>query len=208
MSTPRDGRPWRPIGERGRAWRPGGTPVSAAAPVPLRLLREPLLARAPAGGAGGEPWRWGGAATRGARPGLEHLACATETGRCDSRLGERRGPRWPGEPLSASAWPPAPPPPRADLTLSGPGPRPALLPAPPRAACSQPCLPSPGQGCTRSWAAEAGAKARGCFFTRSLKYFGKPQSEAARKWPLACSRQAVAGERGLGLERKSFLSNF
>lgn len=61
-STPRDGRPRRPIGARGRARRPGGTPVSAAAPVPLRLLREPLLARVPAGGAEGEPWRWGGAA--------------------------------------------------------------------------------------------------------------------------------------------------
>lgn len=109
-------------------------------------------------------------------------------------------PGWPGAPLSASAWPPAPPPsPRADLVLRGPGPRPAQLPAPPWAACAQPGSPSPGQDCTRSWAAEAGAKARGCFFTRSLKYFGKPQSGAARKWPLACSRQASGEERGLRL---------
>lgn len=44
-----------------------------------------------------------------------------------------------------------------------------------------------------SWAAGAGAEARGSSFTRSLKYLGKPQSGAAWKWPLACF-----GGRGTG----------
>lgn len=200
-STPRDGRPRRPIGARGRARRPRGTPVSGAAPVPLRLLREPLPARAPARGAGGEPWRWGGAATRGAR---------AWTG-APGRRGGDWALRQPARTLAGPARPfsrrPSPQRPRLPVPSAGQDPgRPCSPLRPTRAVCAQPCLPSPGQCYTRSWAAEAGAKARGCFFTRSLKYFGKPQSGAARKWPLACSRQAVGGETGLELEGKSDFS--
>lgn len=50
-----------------------------------------------------------------------------------------------------------------------------------------------------NWAARAGAEARGFFFTRSLKYFGKPQSGAARKWPLACFGESGGGDGGLEL---------
>lgn len=180
--------------QRGRA--------SPAAPPPRAAARS-----CPGRGSGGRALALGwGSDSRGS--GLDWSTRPARRGLGAATAGLERGadPDWPGAPLFASAWPPAPPPPRGDLTLRGPGPRPALLPAPPRAACSQPCLPSLGKGCTRSWAAEAGANARGCFFTRSLKYFGKPQSGAARKWPSACSRQAVGGERGLRLEGKSDFS--
>lgn len=71
------------------------------------------------------------------------------------------------------------------------GPLPRLPPVPPLAA-PPPVLPlaqsgfgAPGPGLhAENWAARAGAEARGCSFTRSLKYFGKPQSGVGAKMAL------------------------
>jgi hypothetical protein len=128
-STPRDGRLPRPIGARGRARRPGGTPVSAAAAVPLRRLREPLPAPKLAGGAGGEPGRWDGAGALwapapawGPRPALQQRGPPGQ-GRCGSVRGRGRGPQ--AE---------RPSPPARPFPLSA---------SPPPAACARPALISP-----------------------------------------------------------------
>lgn len=154
-------------------------------------------------------------------------------GRCGSVREE--GARTPKR-SAAGSLPPRPSPLSAPHLLPPPGPRrpspylplplayppPGLRPRPPPQtpgrppAAPPPVLPlaqsafrAPGPGLhAESWAARAGAEARGCSFTTSLKYFGKPQSGAARKRSLACFGEPEGEDWGLVLRKGRVLLNF
>lgn len=94
-------------------------------------------------------------------------------------------------PSPAPGFPWAPTPATSRLQSAPPPPPRQPRPRPP----SRPVwFPSARPGLhAASWAAGAGAGARGFSFTRSLKYFGKPQSGAAGEWPLACFGELGGG---------------
>ncbi|KAL4666806.1 hypothetical protein H8959_005495 [Pygathrix nigripes] len=194
------------------------------------LGREPLFSVAGAGDdvnrAGGtlvsSPQRGGGSDRRSPRRGPLGVG-----GRCgsvrwegaqtpkQSPLSPSRHVRLPYLPLTSPPPRPAPaqplsrPPFSVVLPLgSDPGPLPRLQPGPqpappPGLTLAQSSFRAPGPGLhAESGTARAGAEARGCSFTRSLKYFGKPQSGAARKWPLACFGELGGGGWGQGTSTK------
>lgn len=114
----------------------------------------------------------------------------------------------PAQPLS----PPPPRPPSPPGLRPRPPPQtPVSSPAapPPALPLAQSAFQAPGPGLhAASWAARAGAEARDCSFTTSLKYFGKPQSGAARKRSLACFGEPGGGDGGLVLREGRVLPNF
>lgn len=134
----------------------------------------------------------------GLGPGPEHPASATGTGRCGTSHGGRRGPRLARRaPFRVGLVPCAPALPVLILPSVGQDPgRPSSPPHPGLPASS----PAPRARARSARGAGrpklAGAKARGCFFTRSLKYFGKPQSGAARKMALGVLRANLEREKG------------
>lgn len=161
-------------------------------PAPARRGPDPRSPRlGPLGGEGGRCGRVGG---EGARTPERSAA-----GSLPPRPSPLSAPHLP-PPQLALAQPLSPPPPRRSPTHPPP-PAPTPTPSPdsypPPSAAPPPVLSlaqsgfgAPGPGLhAANWAARAGAEARGCSFTRSLKYFGKPQSGVARKWPLACFRE-------------------
>lgn len=161
---------------------------------------------------GGDHWRVGGAAAASEGRGRGPLSGAPPA--------PSRHVPLPYLPLTS------PRPARAGPALISPSPLPTLLlgsdpdPLPRLQAAPQPPRPqvvplaqssfrAPGPWLhAASWAARAGVEARGCSFTTSLKYFGKPQSGAARKRFLACFGVPEGEDGGLVLREGRVLPNF